>query len=132
MKTIRKTTKLVCIICGKDFVAKKSDAMYCSRDCQDISFRIRNKDRLNKKCRKYRENNRDQIRLWEKQNKKENPNKYKARWKVYGALRSKKIIKPTECELCGNSTSLTAHHYLGYEKEHWLDIQWLCIKCHKK
>jgi len=132
MKTIKKTIELVCKNCGKIFLAKKKDAMYCSQNCQDISFRIRNKDRLKEKNCAYRENNREKIREYQRQNRKENPNKYRARSKVNSVIRSKKIIKPTQCQLCGNSTSLTAHHYLGYEKEHWLDIQWLCISCHKK
>lgn len=24
------------------------------------------------------------------------------------------------------------HHYLGYEKEHWLDVLPLCVPCHRK
>lgn len=33
------------------------------------------------------------------------------------------------CFICGN-TNVMAHHYLGYDKEHALDIIWLCILHH--
>ena len=30
---------------------------------------------------------------------------------------------------CGNPKS-EAHHHKGYAPEHWLDVEWLCKKCH--
>lgn len=38
-------------------------------------------------------------------------------------------IKKSPCEVCGDINS-NAHHYLGYDKEHYLDIKWLCTKHH--
>lgn len=35
------------------------------------------------------------------------------------------LIEKKVCEICGNSNT-EAHHYLGYDKIHWLDIKWLC------
>lgn len=56
----------------------------------------------------------------------------KARAFVTGAIRSKKIKRPTHCLKCGVNCKPEAHHYLGYARENWLDIQWLCTPCHKE
>jgi len=55
-----------------------------------------------------------------------------ARLAVKGALGKGLIIKPNVCSDCGKNGRIEAHHYLGYEKEHWLDVQWFCPKCHVK
>lgn len=54
-----------------------------------------------------------------------------ARVAVANAIKNKQIIKPSVC-LINNECSgrIEAHHYLGYEREHWLDIQWFCSKHH--
>lgn len=41
------------------------------------------------------------------------------------------VVKPECCEQCGRRRRLEAHHWRGYAKEHWLDVQWLCRSCHK-
>ena len=52
---------------------------------------------------------------------------------VLQALRHGQLIKPEVCEHCGKRRRvIQGHHYLGYEPEHWLDVQWLCTKCHGK
>jgi hypothetical protein len=42
-----------------------------------------------------------------------------------------KIIPTRHCQVprCEEQT-ISAHHYLGYEKNHWRDIVWLCKKHH--
>ena len=44
-------------------------------------------------------------------------------------LVNKGLLLKKPCEVCGNPKS-EAHHYLGYDKIHWLDIKWLCHKHH--
>jgi hypothetical protein len=39
------------------------------------------------------------------------------------------ILERKPCEICGDINS-EAHHYLGYDKIHWLDVKWLCHKHH--
>ena len=57
----------------------------------------------------------------------------RARRAVHNALRSGKLSK-APCELCGidDERVLEAHHYQGYDEAHWLDVQWLCVRCHAK
>lgn len=56
------------------------------------------------------------------------PEKYKARYKFRNAVRLGKIDK-LPCEAC-SELKVEAHHYLGYEGEHWKDVKWLCKKHH--
>ena len=56
------------------------------------------------------------------------PEKFKARGAVAHALRNGTLVKQF-CKVCGE-LKVEAHHYLGYEEEHWLDIEWLCKKHH--
>lgn len=50
-----------------------------------------------------------------------------ARQAVWRAIKSGKLTPPKYCErgIC-NKQKPMAHHYLGYEKEHRLDVEWLC------
>ncbi len=59
-----------------------------------------------------------------------------ARSEVYKAVLRGDMIKPDSCAQCneqrdGKNKRIEAHHYLGYEPEHWLDVIWLCTKCHR-
>ena len=57
-----------------------------------------------------------------------NPIKYKARTMVANAIASGKLIKPKECQTCGNSTRRIEGHHEDYSKP--LVVLWLCSKCH--
>lgn len=50
---------------------------------------------------------------------------------VQVAIRSGAMVRATECQECGRTLHLVAHHHLGYAPEHWLDVLWLCRRCHK-
>jgi hypothetical protein len=56
--------------------------------------------------------------------------KTKARSALGRAVRAGHIIKPAACEICGATRKLQGHHKYGYSKEHYLDVVWLCAKCH--
>jgi ribosomal protein S27AE len=44
---------------------------------------------------------------------------------------SGKIKKPKTCSKCGiTGKRICEHHHMGYEKEHALDVVWLCDRCH--
>lgn len=57
------------------------------------------------------------------------PDKFKARRAITDAVRRGKLTG-LPCEVCGNKRS-EAHHYLGYAKENWLKVRWLCSLHHK-
>jgi hypothetical protein len=66
------------------------------------------------------------------------PEMRQAHTAVYRALRRGDIVRPDVCSRCEKSPGLSptgrsllhAHHYLGYAREHWLDVQFLCPYCH--
>jgi hypothetical protein len=60
-----------------------------------------------------------------------NPEKRTAHVHLKHAIESGKIIKPFNCEKCGLAGRLDGHHWHGYDPEHYLDVQWLCRKCHR-
>ena len=59
---------------------------------------------------------------------------------VARAIKKKKLIPLKTCENCGNTPGygkdgrrlIQAHHHNGYTYEHYLDVIWLCISCHRK
>ena len=57
------------------------------------------------------------------------PNKCRAREAVNHAIVLGKLNKPSCCVSCGNGGILHGHHH-SYEKEFWLDVEWLCSGCH--
>lgn len=56
--------------------------------------------------------------------------KHSARMAVLRAA-AKGLIERKPCEVC-EATPVEGHHYLGYAREHWLDVQWLCRQHHEE
>lgn len=61
-----------------------------------------------------------------------NKEKCNAQHAVYYAVQTGKLpnLAALKCEICGGKP-LHYHHYMGYDKEHRLDVQPLCCICHK-
>lgn len=55
-----------------------------------------------------------------------------ARQAVAKALKNGTLVRPAACEHCYKHVKLEAHHANGYDTPHWLDVTWLCRKCHRK
>ena len=75
------------------------------------------------------------IREWRRKGMKKyranakNMQKVHARSFLNDRVRSGEIER-LPCQKCGSEKS-EAHHYKGYEKQNWLDVQWFCKKCHE-
>ena len=54
--------------------------------------------------------------------------KHSARMAVQRALARGDLVREP-CRICGTSPA-EAHHYLGYAREHWLAVEWLCDQHH--
>jgi hypothetical protein len=59
------------------------------------------------------------------------PEKYKAHTSVNNALRDKRLVSYSNCECCGDSKDIHAHHS-SYSEEMHLIVTWLCAICHSK
>ena len=55
----------------------------------------------------------------------------KAAYTVNRAIKKGYLADPKSlpCINCGNQAE-NYHHHLGYDRNHWLDVQALCKKCH--
>jgi len=103
----------------------------CLNQCK-VCVRIR--------VNKHRYNNIDAMRRYDLDREKAGrvrkirakyPMKNAARAAINSRIHSGSIIRPTVCESCGFIGKIQAHHW-SYLKEHWLDVEWLCTKCHAK
>lgn len=69
---------------------------------------------------------------YSKQDRINNPDKYKARDALTIARRNFTLITPENCEHCGKTGIRIEGHHWSYLPEHWLDVIWLCTSCHGK
>lgn len=107
-----------CEHCGKPFTPKRRNkpARLCSDNCYSLAWRVRN---------------RDKYRLAQAKNYYKHHGKSEARWQVKLALLEGRLVRPTTCSDCGKASKyIDAHHHNGYDEPHWLDVIWLCKKCH--
>jgi len=56
--------------------------------------------------------------------------KQEARLAVKIAVAMGTLKRPTRCPRCNRKCRVQGHHHKGYDKRHWLDVQWLCASCH--
>lgn len=75
---------------------------------------------------------RAKMKGWRERNRERSNTLRRAQNAVHDAVRSGKLIKPSSCSECGGEFRIQAHHHHGYEREHLLDVVWLCDSCHKK
>ena len=51
---------------------------------------------------------------------------------VARAIKNGTLVKPLNCEDCGDVKPLEGHHSMGYSKPYRLVVRWLCSLCHDK
>lgn len=66
--------------------------------------------------------------LWYKES---HPQQIEAGNAVSAAIRDGTLVRPHRCEWCGKECKPEAHHP-SYAEEDWLNVVWLCKKCHGK
>lgn len=123
-----------CKSCDKKYDHKRyfSDQPRFLKQKRDYYYK--NADKVAKRSRKYNAEHKDHLfQMTYKRNKKYREteggtHKFSARMKIWYYLKRGKLVKQP-CKVCGDIKSF-AHHYLGYEPEHWLDVEWLCRKHH--
>lgn len=98
-----------------------------------LAYYEREKPAILAQCRQYRstERGRDVMRRAHQNERERFPDHIAARTAVSNAVRDGRLDKPSCCSNCGRSGRIEAHHHLGYEPEHQLDVVWLCPPCHK-
>lgn len=128
------TRKKLCAFCGREFLYKNKNKIYCSSSCSYKHFRVNISEETRKKnaerSRKNRESNGYKRALEVRRGDPLYKIKEKARSAVRYAVKIRKIIKPDLCQVCNDKKKLQAHHYMGYENIY--DVMWLCHRCHAK
>lgn len=61
-----------------------------------------------------------------------NRHKRTAQSAVSNAVRDEKLDKPSVCSCCETTNETIYGHHWSYEEVNWLDVMWLCAKCHGK
>lgn len=59
------------------------------------------------------------------------PGAAQAKAAVNNAVAAGKLARPARCQACGVAGRIQAHHWCGYAPEHWLHVEWLCLRCHR-
>lgn len=91
-------------------------------------WRVENRDRCNSNRRKWRLEHKENTRAHVKRFKDKYREKYNAGRKLLRAIVSGKIVKPSCCSQCGNSSRPIHGHHHDYTRP--LDVEWLCVDCH--
>ena len=67
----------ICEHCGKEFVAKCCDAMFCCKKCCDKQWREQNREYNKKRCKQWYEQNKEYHKEYKKQYYEQNKERYK-------------------------------------------------------
>lgn len=145
-----------CTKCGKTFPATteyfdkngkclRSHCKPCRHQvCREYNNRQEVKRRHAEYAKEYYANNSEQLKegsaAYQKTEqgkinasarRKKNRFKHRAQKAVFRAVIHGEIpyVRTQQCLKCGKSAS-EYHHYLGYERKHWLDVIPLCKRCH--
>ena len=134
-----------CKVCGKtkpatEFRKHLGDGPYelwnlrCCKACVHDEYIERYSDKkkrkaLQKSSSGWKKANPERHALLNKEYRKRNPEKIKAQNQLNYAVRSGKL-KRLPCQVCGVTKRVHGHH-VSYEQKDWLNVRWLCFKCHK-
>lgn len=109
---------------------KRLERIKADPQLYDAYLDRKRRERLARQANKQYETERK--RKWRAANRERDKLHHKAHHAVEAAINQGTLARPEACELCGSAGEIEAHHHLGYAQEHWLHVQWLCVKCHAK
>lgn len=127
----------MCENCSSIFEAWRHQRIYCDicrkqrRDASLGTYASSEKGQIYRKRASSKYNSSEKGRIRRKRYASLNPDKIKARNTLTNAVRTGKIVRGSSCEdsaLGYCSGRIGADHYLGYEEDHYLDIQWVCAR----
>jgi hypothetical protein len=114
---------------------KKTVARYYERNADKIKERYRQYEKTkNARKRASRYNCSDKGKAYHKKARKLHPEKYNARQAVNCAIKRGELQAANTfiCYFDGcTKQAQEYHHYLGYDEEHWLDVEPYCIQHHR-
>lgn len=149
-----RSMKYACIYCKIEdlpITAFYPSVPYRCKECSkkyEREKRAKNPEKARARGRAFYNSHRDHIRDYERRRYKEkgpkgtqsgklaivkrwaaaNPEKRKAAQRLWYAVKTGKIIRPTKCSKCGYEGRIDGHHH-DYSKPY--DVTWLCASCHR-
>jgi hypothetical protein len=101
-------------------------------------YALAHPDLVRERTKRYRAANKERVRMWNHKaqpvRRKKYPDQTHAYNAIYRNIRSGKLVRSPFCQMCLQSEQgpkgIESHHYAGYDREHWIDVVWLCHACH--
>jgi len=87
-------------------------------------------ERARQITRESRQRHRDEHSARDKERRRLEPVKARAREAVANALRRGRLVRPSSCSMCGTTERVIHAHHDDYARP--LDVRWLCASCHRK
>ena len=104
------------------------------RSCQNkhnLSDYYTHNDKRIAKSNEWHSNNPDKVRVAVRRSSAmRDPARKAAQTASSLAHRRGEIAADDYCSVCGRDDALQMHHE-SYEKDKWLDVKWLCDRCHR-
>lgn len=122
-----------CPGCAEAFERTRWNQMYCTDRCRrNHRERTRGSALRNERHARYRATDAGRSRSAAATRRRyaAAPDKALARAMVGHAVREGSLVRPDTCGGCRAEARVEAHHPRGYDRDHWLDVDWLCKRCH--
>ncbi len=117
-----------CKVCHKISLKKTIDKDHQRRLNNQKRYRENNREKLRLDSKTYLQENYDARLAVQRKYYHENKEKRRAHHLVSMNIRLGKIIRVNNCEICNSDRKIEAHHE-DYSKP--LEIKWLCKLCHE-
>jgi hypothetical protein len=131
---------VTCKCCGADkplseyYANNRTKSGYSLSKCKECAKKATKANRT-KRAEYYRAYDRirgnRQSPQYQQEYRKRNPEKRKAQYALFAAVRDNRVQKLDACEHCGSPDSLHGHH-TSYARDMWLCVTWLCAACHRQ
>jgi len=92
-----------------------------------------NAEALKESRRRFERENREWRNQQHREQRARDPERKKkanARKAVDRAIERGSLVRQP-CRICGTTENVHGHHW-SHEREHWLDVYWLCVACHRR
>lgn len=128
-----------CVVCEKARKKAHAKANPEKRRARDQRYERSAKGRKARAAWKRTEAGRAKSKR-QSRRRKVDPQQSRARAAVHRAVMDRQLVPPERCGRCGgrptphggNARGLVAHHHAGYARENWLNVEWVCVPCHKR
>lgn len=103
----------------------------CHREQSKAWQRGPGKDAHQRAVKAWLQRNPERRLAADQRTRSKNPTHWRARRAVREALLRGTLVRPSHCTECGSAGPIQGHHWRGYDPAEWLNVKWLCTRCHR-